>query len=54
METFENLVFEDFKESDVEILTPIMKGAFDRDMHIHTGEPEGGPPGYDNGSLLRK
>ena len=54
MEIFENLVFEDFEESDVDILTPIMKRAFDRDMHMHTGEPEGGPPGYNNGNLLRK
>jgi len=54
VETFEGLVFEGFKESDVGILTPIMKRAFDQDMYIHTGEPAGGPPGYDNGSLLRK
>jgi GNAT superfamily N-acetyltransferase len=42
------------KDSDVEVLTPIMKRAFDKDAQIHLHEEEGGPEGYDNGGFIRK
>jgi len=49
-----NLRLLPFDESDVALLTPIMKRAFDEDTKRHLNEPEGGPPGYDNGDFLRK
>jgi len=54
MEVYNTLQFETFKEEDIDILTPIMKRAFDEDAMRHLNEPEGGPPGYDNGDFLRK
>lgn len=54
MEVYNGLQFETFKEEDIDILTPIMKRAFDEDTKRHLNEPEGGPPGYDNGDFLRK
>lgn len=42
------------EENDIDILTPIMKRAFDEDSRLNLGEPEGGPEGYDNGEFLRK
>ena len=50
----EQLTFEPFLESDIGILTPIMKRAFDEDTRLHLGKEEGGPEGYDNGDFLRK
>lgn len=50
MKPFEFVVF---KESDIEILTPVMKRAFDADAQFHLGR-DGGPPGYDDGSFLRQ
>lgn len=50
----ENLKFEPFSGGDVELLTPIMKRAFDEDTRRHLHEDSGGPPGYDNGDFLRK
>lgn len=54
MEDFKNLQFREFAESDVELLTPIMKRAFDEDSRRHLKRESGGPPGYDNGDFLRK
>lgn len=54
MKIFEGLQFEPFLESDIPVFTPIMKRAFDDDMLRHTGIPQGGPDGYDNGDFLRK
>ncbi len=54
METYRGLNFETFKKTDVDILTPVMKRAFDEDSRRHLSEPEGGPDGYDNGDFLRK
>ena len=41
-------------ESDLPVLTPIMREAFDEDSAIHLNGAKGGPPGYDNGDFLRK
>ncbi|MDD3831123.1 MAG: GNAT family N-acetyltransferase [Clostridia bacterium] len=43
-----------FNEKDIDVLTPIMKSAFDEDSHIHLNGQDGGPDGYDNGDFLRK
>lgn len=48
------LTFEPLTEEMIPTLAPIMKRAFDEDARIHLGEDDGGPPGYDDGSLLRK
>ncbi len=42
-----------FTAGDVELLTPVMKRAFDADSQFHRG-CDGGPPGYDDGSFLRQ
>lgn len=47
------LCFEPILPSDVELLSPLMKAAFDADSMLHLGRP-GGPEGYDDGSFLRK
>lgn len=49
----ENLQLSELLEEDIEILSPIMKNAFDRDAMMHIGKKDG-PPGYDDGSFLRK
>ncbi|OGO91709.1 MAG: GNAT family N-acetyltransferase [Clostridiales bacterium GWF2_38_85] len=54
MEIFEGLLFESFTEGDIDIITPIMKRAFDEDIRRHTDCLYGGPDGYDNGDFLRK
>lgn len=54
MKAYRDLVFEGVQETDIEILTPIMKRAFDEDTRIHLGRESGGPPGYDNGDFLRR
>lgn len=54
MKEFQELRFEILKEEDIDILTPIMKRAFDEDTKIHLNEPKGGPKGYDNGEFIRK
>lgn len=54
MEMYNGLQFEPFKEADIEVLTPIMKRAFDEDTQRHLNEPSGGPEGYNNGEFLRK
>lgn len=54
MKRFNELTFEILVEKDIEILTPIMKRAFDEDTKIHLNESEGGPEGYDNGEFLEK
>lgn len=51
---FEDLEFITLKESDIPVLTPIMKRAFDEDSRMHFDKPEGGPDGYDDGSFLKK
>lgn len=53
MKTYQDLFFEEVQEKDIEILTPIMKRAFDEDTRIHLGR-ECGPLGYDNGVFLRR
>lgn len=50
IKTFE---FVSFQEADIEVLTPVMKRAFDADTQFHLGR-DGGPPGYDDGSFLRQ
>lgn len=49
-----SIKFVAMEEQDVEELVPIMKRAFDEDTRIHLGKEAGGPPGYDDGSFLRK
>lgn len=39
---------------DYKILTKIMTSAFDEDTSMHTDSKEGGPTGYNNGSLIKK
>ena len=41
------------KEEDIDILTPIMKRAFNQDAMMHIGKLDG-PIGYDDGTLLRR
>lgn len=41
------------KEEDIDILTPIMKRAFDQDSMMHIGKLDG-PMGYDDGTFLRR
>lgn len=53
MKEYKGLQFDQLKESDVEILTSVMKRAFDEDTRIHLGRESGGPPGYDNGDFIR-
>ena len=53
MEKYKALQFDNIVEADIEQLAPIMKRAFDEDSKIHLGVT-GGPPGYDDGSFLRK
>ncbi len=54
MKTFDGLQFGEFGEQDIELLTPIMKRAFDEDTKRHLDEESGGPDGYDDGEFLRK
>jgi hypothetical protein len=54
MEKFEDLIFDELKECDIEKLSSIMKRAFDEDARRHLNEETGGPPGYDNGDFLLK
>ncbi len=48
------LEFENFTVEDVDLLTPIMKKAFDEDTKKHLKKETGGPEGYNNGNFLRK
>lgn len=48
------LSYKDLEEDDIELLTPIMKSAFDSDTKMHRDFEEDGPKGYDNGQLLKK
>lgn len=48
------LKLEKFAEKDIDVLSPIMKRAFDEDSRISLQGQAGGPPGYDDGSFLRK
>ncbi|HEX2950547.1 MAG TPA: GNAT family N-acetyltransferase, partial [Armatimonadota bacterium] len=50
----DNITFVPLKSRNIENLTAIMKRAFDEDSRIHLGRETGGPPGYDDGSFLRK
>jgi hypothetical protein len=54
MKVFNGLQFDRFYEKDIELLTPIMKRAFDEDARRHLNESTGGPDGYDNGNFLRQ
>jgi N-acetylglutamate synthase-like GNAT family acetyltransferase len=49
-----SIILQPFQETDIELITPIMKRAFDEDTKIHLGQESGGPPGYDNGDFLRE
>ena len=50
-----NIIFSPMKLEDIDILTEIMKRAFDEDSRIAFGEGKtGGPEGYDNGEFLKK
>jgi predicted acetyltransferase len=51
---FNGLLLEEFCEQDIDLLTSIMKRAFDEDAKRHLNEDSGGPDGYDNGEFLRK
>jgi len=53
MDRYEGLMFKPFEGTDVKILTPIFKRAFDKDSQIHLGI-NGGPEGYENGDFLVK
>jgi hypothetical protein len=46
--------FDKMTEKDIPNLIQIMKRAFDYDTKIHLGKEAGGPPGYDDGTFLRK
>lgn len=48
------LAYESIDEKDYIQLTWIMKAAFDDDTKMHTSLLQGGPCGYDDGSLIRK
>lgn len=48
------LTYKALEQSDIQVLTPIMKEAFDTDTKMHTDLKEDGPNGYDNGELLKK
>lgn len=54
MKKYQGLIFEEISKSDIEVLVPIMKRAFDEDMRIHLGKDSGGPKGYDNGVFLQE
>ena len=45
--------FREFTSNDVSSMTAIMKAAFDEDSLLFRKVPDG-PPGYDDGSFLRK
>jgi GNAT superfamily N-acetyltransferase len=47
------LSFQEIEESDIQVLTPVMKRAFDDDAQKHLGQESGGPPGYDDGEFFR-
>ncbi len=47
-------MFAPMRASDVPVLTPVMKRAFDDDSRLFFGKPAGGPPGYDDGRFLTK
>ena len=51
---FGRLLFTPMVKSDIPVLTPIMKRSFDQDAQLFFQKPEGGPPGYDDGSFLEK
>jgi len=48
------LAFEAMDESDIPVLTHVMRRAFDDDAQKHFGRERGGPPGYDDGEFFRK
>ena len=48
------LTFTALTKADIPALTPIMKRSFDEDARLFFQKPEGGPPGYDDGSFLHK
>lgn len=54
METFQGYQFEPVTQQDVDQLTWIMKRSFDEDTRRHLGLEAGGPPGYDDGSFIRR
>jgi len=54
MDIYSSIGFEEILESDVQVLSEIMRRAFDEDAERHLGEKHGGPPGYDNGDFIRK
>lgn len=54
MQQYDNLTFIPMTEDDIPELTRIMKRAFDDDSMRFFQNPVGGPPGYDDGSFLRK
>ena len=54
MKIYNKLGFSKFTRNDVECFAEIMKRAFDKDAHIHLGEKEGGPEGYENGNFIKK
>ena len=46
--------YEPIVREDIPAITRVMKRAFDDDSQRHLGVPEGGPPGYDDGSFFEK
>lgn len=48
-----NLSFQEMGEEDINVVTRVMKRAFDDDAQKHLGEESGGPPGYDDGEFFR-
>lgn len=47
------LSFQKLTENDFDILSMVMKRAFDDDAQKHLGVQAGGPPGYDDGEFFR-
>jgi len=45
--------YQPMNETDIPVVTPVMKRAFDDDALKHLGQESGGPPGYDNGDFFR-
>ena len=49
-----NLLFPTLEESDIPALTPVMVAAFDDDAQRYLAVEHSGPPGYDDGTFLKK
>ena len=46
--------YQEIYPSDYDVLTKIMISAFNEDTVMHTNQTEDGPPGYNDGSLVKR